>query len=130
MSPLPISLFALLTLSACTPATSNDPPPGAGDGGEQTTGSKPRIKSRPLPPEEQIRVGPGLEEDARCDAEAAQRFVGLKADEATVKAAVAASGAKAARVIEPDMMVTMDYRGDRVNIRVDDAGKIIAIDCG
>lgn len=128
MSPLPISLFALLTLSACTQATSNDPPPGAEGGGEHAAGSKPRIKSRPLPPEEQVRVGPGLEE-ASCDAEPAKRFVGQKADEATVKAAVAASGAKTARVIEPDMMVTMDYRGDRVNIRVDDAGKIIAIDC-
>ena len=82
-----------------------------------------------LPPEEQIRVAPGLEEGS-CDAEAAQQFVGKKADEAAVKAAVAASGAKASRVIKPDMMVTMDYRGDRLNIRLDDAGDIIAITCG
>ena len=82
-----------------------------------------------LPPEERIRVAPGLEEGS-CDAEAAQRFVGQKADETTVKAAVAASGAKAARVIKPDMMVTMDFRGDRLNIRVDDAGNIIAVTCG
>lgn len=129
MSPLPISLFAILSVAACAPTAPNDSLSGAEEGGEQTAGSKPRIKSRPLPPEEQLRVGPGLE-DASCDAEAAQRFVGQKADETTVKASVATSGAKTARVIEPDMMVTMDFRGDRLNIRVDDAGRIIAIDCG
>jgi hypothetical protein len=129
MSPFPLSLFAILSVVACAPVSSNEPPPGGDDHGESTAGSKPRMKSGPLPPEEQIRVGPGLE-DAGCNAEAAQRFVGRNADEDTVRAAVSASGAKAVRVIEPDMMVTMDYRGDRLNIRVDDTGKIIGVACG
>ena len=129
MSLLPYSLFAILSVAACTPVGSHETPAGGEDGGESTAGEKPRITGGSLPPEEQVRSGPGLGEDS-CDAEAAQRFVGQKADEATVKAAVAASGAKSARVIKPDMMVTMDFRGDRVNIRVDDAGKIIAVTCG
>lgn len=129
MSHLPISLFTLLSVAACAPVSSNEPPPGGDDGEESTASSKPRMKSGPLPPEEQIRVGPGLG-DASCNAEAAQRFVGRNADDDTVRAAVSASGAKAVRVIEPDMMVTMDYRGDRLNIRVDDTGKIIGIACG
>lgn len=129
MSPFPISLFALLSVAACTPMASSEPPPGGDEGGESAAGSKPRIKGGPLPPEEQIRVSPGIV-DASCDAEAAQRFVGRNADEGTVRAAVSASGAKAVRVIEPDMMVTMDYRGDRLNIHVDAAGKIIGINCG
>jgi hypothetical protein len=129
MSPFPISLFALLSVAACAPVASNEPPPGGGDDGESTAGSKPRIKSGPLPPEEQIRVSPGIV-DASCNAEAAQQFVGRHADQGTVRAAVSASGSKAVRVIKPDMMVTMDYRGDRLNIRVDAAGKIIGIDCG
>lgn len=134
MSLLPYSLFAILSVAACTPVASHEAPSG-GEGGDESasdenaTGGKPRVTGGALPPEEQIRVAPGLEE-ASCDAEAAQRFVGKKADEATVKAAVAASGAKAARVIKPDMMVTMDYRGDRLNIRLDDAGDIIAVTCG
>ena len=129
MSLLPYSLFAILSVAACTPVDSHETPAGGEDGSESAAGEKPRITGGSLPPEEQIRVGPGLGEES-CDAEAAQRFVGQKADETTVKAAVAASGAKSARVIKPDMMVTMDFRGDRVNIRVDDAGKIIAVTCG
>ncbi len=134
MSLLPYSLFAILSVAACTPVASHEAPSGGGGGdesasGESASGGKPRMTGGALPPEEQTRVGPGLEEGS-CDAEAAQRFVGKKADEATVKAAVAASGAKAARVIKPDTMVTMDYRGDRLNIRLDDAGDIIAVTCG
>lgn len=129
MSLLPYSLFAILSVAACTPVASHEAPSGGDSGGESASGGKPRMTGGALPPEEQIRVAPGLEEGS-CDAEAAQRFVGKKADEATVKAAVAASGAKAARVIKPDTMVTMDYRGDRLNIRLDDAGDIIAVTCG
>ncbi len=128
MSLLPYSLFAILSVAACTPVASHESPSGE-DGGESAAGGKPRITGGPMPPEEQIGVAPGLEE-GNCDAAAAQRFVGQKAEEANVKAAVAASGAKTARVIKPDTMVTMDYRGDRLNIRVDDAGKIIAVTCG
>lgn len=129
MSHLSIPLFTLLSVAACTPVASNETPPGGEDGGESTAGSKPRMKSGPLPPEEQIRVAPGIL-DASCSAEAAQRFVGRNADADTVRSAVSASGAKTVRVIKPDMMVTMDYRGDRLNIRVDAAGKIIGIACG
>jgi len=129
MSLLPYSLFAILSVAACTPVASHEAPGGGEDGGESAAGEKPRMTGGSLPPEEQVRAGPGLGEQS-CDAEAAQRFVGQKADETTVKAAVAASGAKSARVIKPDTMVTMDFRGDRVNIRVDDAGKIIAVTCG
>lgn len=129
MSHLPISLLTLLSVAACAPVSSNEPPPGGDDGEENTASSKPQMKSGPLPPEEQIRVAPGIL-DASCSAEQAQRFVGRTADEDTVQAAISASGAKAARVIKPDMMVTMDYRGDRLNIRVDVAGKIIEIACG
>ena len=129
MSPFPLSLFAILSVAACAPVASHESPSGADEGGESTADSKPRMKSGPLPPEEQIRVGPGLE-DASCDADAAQQFMGRNADDATVRAAVSASGAKSVRVIEPDMMVTMDFRGDRLNIRVDETGKIVAITCG
>lgn len=123
MSPLPISLFALLSVAACAPVASNDAPPGVVEGhaGDDATGEQPH--------HEQIRVAPGLEDNA-CRAEAAQRFIGQSSDRATVQAAVAASGAKTVRVIEPGMMVTMDYRGDRLNIRVDADGRIVAVTCG
>ncbi len=34
------------------------------------------------------------------------------------------------RVVGPDDMVTMDHRPDRMNIRTDADGTIVALDCG
>ena len=129
MSPFPISLFAILSVAACTPVTSQESPSGGNDSGDNAAGDKPRMTGGPMQAEEQTRVEPGLE-DATCSAEAAQGYVGRKAERSVVESAMKASGAKSVRVIEPDMMVTMDYRGDRLNISVDAAGKIIAVTCG
>jgi hypothetical protein len=41
-----------------------------------------------------------------------------------------ASSAATVRVIAHDAMVTMDYRGDRLNLRLDESGRIAAIACG
>jgi hypothetical protein len=121
--------IVLLTLAACAPMAPNassksDAPPEAG----AVEGSPGSGEVQPVP-DEQIRVGPGLGEDA-CNAEAAQSLVGRSASEAVVKQATTASGAKAVRVIPHDGMVTMDYRGDRLNIQLDEQGKIVAITCG
>jgi hypothetical protein len=132
MSPFPISLFAILSVAACTPVGSHEPPPAgadSGDSGENAAGGKPQMTGGPMQAEEQIRVAAGLE-DTSCNADAAQGYVGQKSERRVVESAVKASGATSVRVIEPDMMVTMDFRGDRLNIRVDETGKIIAITCG
>jgi hypothetical protein len=80
-------------------------------------------------PDEQIRVGPGLGE-AACKPEAAQGLVGRSSGDEVVKDAMRLTGAKAVRVIPHDGVVTMDYRGDRLNIQLDEQGKIVAITCG
>lgn len=36
----------------------------------------------------------------------------------------------ALRIIKPGMMVTMDYSATRLNVRVDNADIILALDCG
>lgn len=117
-SPLPLSLSALISVAACTPMTPQASPPDehADDAGAST-------------PDPTIRVGPGLE-DGACRAEQAQRFVGKLPDTDTVRAAMTASGAATVRVIAHDAMVTMDYRGDRLNVRLDEHGRIVAITCG
>ncbi len=129
MSPFPISLFAILSVAACTPVASHEPPLGDDDSAASAAGGKPRMTGGPMQAEEQIRVAPGLQDES-CSAEAAQGYVGKKADRSVVESAIKASGAKSVRVIEPDMMVTMDFRSDRLNIRVDAAGKITTITCG
>lgn len=110
-SPLP--LFALITVAACAPIAPQDAPPNAADAAA----------------EPQIRVGPGLEGPA-CNADRAQEFLGRTADADTQQAAMAASGAKVVRVLRPGMMVTMEYRGDRLNLRIDGQGKILSATCG
>lgn len=121
--------------SAADPAAVNPSAPGAVPdaalvgGAPRTVEGGPGAGEIPPVPDEHIRVGPGLDE-AACKAEAAQRFVGRSANETVVKQAVAASGAKTVRVIPHDGMVTMDYRGDRLNIQLDEQGKIVSIACG
>ncbi len=129
MSSFTISLFAILSVAACTPVASHEPPPGGDDRAGSAASGKPQMTGGPMPAEEQIRIAPGLEY-ASCSAEAAQGYVGQKAERSVVESAIKASDAKSVRVIEPDMMVTMDFRGDRLNIRVDAAGKITTITCG
>lgn len=135
MSPLPLSLFALFSIAACAPVTQDSAPnatpdatqPGAADpsdpAADAASGGDAPVKG-PEPP------GIARLPEGECDAAPAQRYVGQKADSTVVQAALTATKAKQVRVIKPDMMVTMDFRSDRLNVRVDDDGKIIAITCG
>lgn len=121
MSSMPLSLFALLSVAACAPVASHESPPGSGD---DAAGSAAGAAS-----EDQILVAPGIGGEP-CNADAAQRFIGRTPDEATVTAARAASGATAVRVLTPEMMVTMEFRGDRLNLRVGSDGRIASVTCG
>jgi hypothetical protein len=113
MASSPIPLLALLTLAACTPVGSQESPPSGTVVGEE-------------PP---VLAGPGLDAPS-CDAAKAQDFVGRKADESTVQGAMAASGAKVVRVLRPGVMVTQEYRGDRLNLQLDGNGLIASATCG
>lgn len=66
----------------------------------------------------------------QCNAEAARGHVGKVATEATVDAARRDAGAKIARTLKPDQMVTMEYIEGRLNIDVDAANVIINVRCG
>ena len=66
----------------------------------------------------------------RCDAAKAEKLVG-RAKSAKVGAqALRLSGAGTLRWIAPGTMVTMDYREDRLNLRLDRAGRVVKVDCG
>ena len=66
----------------------------------------------------------------RCDAKRVQAFVGALGTKDLGTAALNRSGAKTMRWIGPAAMVTMDYRSDRLNIRVDPRNFVKALDCG
>ncbi len=41
-----------------------------------------------------------------------------------------ASGAQVVRVVEPGMMVTMDYQENRITVQVDEQNRITSANCG
>jgi hypothetical protein len=65
-----------------------------------------------------------------CNADAAKDAVGKQATDDVIEQARIAAGAKIARALRPDMMVTMEYRGDRLNLRTDTDGKVVGVSCG
>ncbi|GGA81685.1 hypothetical protein GCM10011521_20020 [Arenimonas soli] len=118
--PLSLALAGLFALSACA-TPSQDPPPAD----ESADG----FAAAPPPPA-MDEAGTNEEAPMTCDAKAGQWAVGNVADEALVARVKADTGSDRVRVIKPGMMVTMDYREDRVNLDVDDDGKVLTVRCG
>lgn len=79
----------------------------------------------PAPPVERL---PG--EDNPCRADSAQQFIGRYADRGVGEAIVAATGAQIFQWVGPGMVVTMDYRPDRVRVSYDERYNITSIRCG
>jgi len=66
----------------------------------------------------------------RCNADAANTYLGKAADATTVEAARKAAGAERVRTIKPGQAVTMEYLEGRLNLYLDANGKIERIGCG
>ncbi len=73
---------------------------------------------------------PAADASALCNADAAQGYLGQPASAANIEAVRKASGATLVRALEPDQPVTLDFRGERVNVLQDAAGVIERISCG
>lgn len=65
-----------------------------------------------------------------CDASQTQTLVGQTLTDELTEQAKQDSGAKEVRVLTPDMMTTMEFNGDRLNIDVDDKRVVGAVRCG
>jgi Peptidase inhibitor I78 family len=65
-----------------------------------------------------------------CSAEAAQYALGQKTSVELATTLMKKTGTKTLRWIAPDMIVTLDYRSDRLNIYYDDRMIITKVDCG
>ena len=118
--PLSLALAGLFALSAC--ATPSQDPPPAGDDADGF--------AAPPPPPAMDAGSPNEEPAMSCDAKPGQWAVGKVADEALVAKVKADTGSDRVRVIKPGMMVTMDYREDRVNLDVDKDNKVLTVRCG
>lgn len=83
----------------------------------------PAEPSPPPPP-----AGPGVER--ACRAEGLGDLVGRSASSALGSESMRRSGAGALRWIRPGDAVTMDYREDRLNIHLDERGRVQRFECG
>lgn len=66
----------------------------------------------------------------KCDAANVQRFVGALGTRDVSRTLLKRSGAKTLRWLAPGTAATMDFRQDRLNVRVDTRNFITGLDCG
>ena len=66
----------------------------------------------------------------RCNATPAQFAEGRAADAALENEARTRAGAKTVRVLRPNQVVTMEFNAERLNLAVDDAGRVTRVSCG
>lgn len=67
---------------------------------------------------------------ARCDSEAVRHLIGQIATPELLEQAKVQAGARTARILRPDDIVTLEYNSQRLNINTDAAMKIERINCG
>lgn len=65
-----------------------------------------------------------------CGAKSVQSYVGRQMDAVDRAHLAKVSGAKVVRVIRPGYLYTMDYRPERLNVHLNEQGKITALNCG
>ena len=65
-----------------------------------------------------------------CVAEAGAWAVGKPIDDALVAQVIADTHSRTARVVRPGQAVTMDFRGDRVNLMLDMQDRVDKVTCG
>lgn len=83
----------------------------------------PALEDAPRPPSME-RAG------NECDASALQAYVGQSHSDVLEQAMRDESQAQRLRTIHPNQGYTMDYRSDRLNIYLDEAGRIKRLSCG
>ncbi|MCG6659721.1 hypothetical protein HOP52_18385 [Halomonas campisalis] len=83
------------------------------------------------PPHEPAPPPPAADrQEDTCGAQRVQAHVGEKYSEALGEALEQTSGAQALRVMRPGYAYTLEYRAERLNVRLDEDGVITAIGCG
>ncbi|MFC7537068.1 I78 family peptidase inhibitor [Sphingomonas sp. GCM10030256] len=73
---------------------------------------------------------PQIAGDGQCRNDALDQFTGRQRSEELGAEIRRVSGAKLVQWINPDEMVTMEFRADRVRVRLDASGKVLSARCG
>ncbi len=85
----------------------------------------PMAACAPMPPQQ---GGPSME--MQCVAEAASWAMGMGVTDEIVQRVRVDTRSRDVRVIRPGQAVTMDYRADRVNIKLNERDAIVGVSCG
>lgn len=101
-------------LAGCAPMPNSSATPNSSTAEREPAPQPPRVSER---------------EDA-CGAQRVQDRIGRQHDESLTASIRQESGAVALRVIRPGHAYTMDYRGERINVHIDEGGVITSIGCG
>jgi hypothetical protein len=116
--------FAAAALSMCivgctnTPATATEAPASAAS-------SSATVPDQSPPP-----PVANPEPAGSCDASKGSWAVGKVADEALQAKVLSDTGAKHMRFLKPGMMITAEFDGNRVNVRVDNDKIVLSVACG
>lgn len=65
-----------------------------------------------------------------CDASDAKELTSQPYSESLAQRAKDMTGAAVVRTVSPDQAVTLDFRADRLTVRLDAAGKVVSARCG
>ncbi|MFJ4048473.1 I78 family peptidase inhibitor [Pseudomonas hunanensis] len=68
--------------------------------------------------------------DGRCQAGGADFAIGKQASAELLEQARKASGSQMARILKPRDVVTLEYRSERLNLNVDEQGRVTRVNCG
>ncbi|HBM63362.1 MAG TPA: hypothetical protein DD418_05840 [Pseudomonas sp.] len=66
----------------------------------------------------------------RCEASGADFAMGKQASAELLEQARKASGSQMARILKPHDVVTLEYRSERLNLNVDEQGRVTRVNCG
>jgi hypothetical protein len=103
----------VMLLASCTPSTT----PGQSPTSQDPVAVAGEEAAAPTP-------------ETECDAEGAASFVGQPATPEIVEAARVAAHAAEVRVIPKDGGATRDFKPGRLNLMLDEAGRIAELRCG
>jgi hypothetical protein len=113
-------LLGAVLLAACS---TNPPPPANLPAPPQQPASDDATSRAPTPVH-------GVTPGHKCTTDSTAQFIGQTSNDETGNAILKASNAAVLRWSPPGVMLTMDYREDRVTVWLDPAKKITQIKCG
>jgi hypothetical protein len=117
------SLLIALVPALLVACSTNPPPPASIPAPPEQPQSDGTASPQPTPIH-------GVTPGHKCTAQGTDTFIGQTASDETGSAILKASNAAVLRWAPPGVMLTMDYREDRVTVWLDAAKKITKIRCG